>query len=109
MVCPVRHKVDFVLMRYVGYNSRIRRNAVSRKVDRLSVYRPAVENNVSRRSRLGYGKQRIFVDDLNVVNAAVKLKRGYNLFAAFEALQILFIVTDGLLEFRNLDIQRIDR
>ena len=108
VVFAVYHKIDLVFMRYVGNYFCVRRYAVSGKVDRLAVNRPAVEYNVSRRGRRCNRQKTVLVYYLYVVNAPVKLERGNDLLAAFQCRQILFVITHGLLQFRNFSVQSID-
>ena len=108
VVFAVCHKIDLVFMRYVGNYFRVRRYAVSGKVDRLAVNRPAVEYNVSRRGRRCDCQKTVLVYYLYVVNAPVKLERGNDLLAAFQCRQILFVITYGLLQFRNFSVQSVD-
>ena len=106
VVLVLYYKIDLILICYVGNNFRICRNTVSGKVDRLAVHSPAVEDFIRRRFGRGYGKQTVLIYHLHVVNASVILKRGDNLFAAFERSQILLVITYRFLQFGDFCIER---
>ena len=84
-------------MRYIGNDFRVFRYAECFEVDRLAVYCPAVKDNVSRRLRRRYRQKTVFVDDLNVINAPVKLKGRNDLFPVFQCGNVLFCSVKSLI------------